>query len=293
MSPIKRIALVGLGKIGLYHLSILRNIDEVHLVGLMDEKDSARKTVQGMGINAPFFDDLDKMLSASDPEGVFACVPPGAAPAIAEKCLRQGRALFLEKPMAADLGSAKKMMALLADRPSPPANAVGFMVAYYPTFEKTLDLLRKESIGRPRHYVATMLLGEVFRRQEGWRQNPALSGGGAVAVLGSHLLYLIQSFFGLPETVSAGTVRLFSNVEDICHARFSHPGGLTGEFRVSWSQPGYSEMSIRLEISGSEGFLDSSESSVSLYGYGAQAGAADQPAGPAGWQTWYPWDLSG
>lgn len=280
----KKVAIVGLGKIGLFHLSILKTIPEAEIVGLVDEKGSVQKTVKGMGIDAPFFASVDALLDNAKPDGIFACVPPAFNRSIAEKCLPKGIAVFLEKPISARLDDAQKICRLVNGKLA-PANAVGYMVAYYPIFREAKKLILEGMIGEVKHYAATISLGEVFKKQEGWRQNPAVSGGGAVTVLGSHLLYLIQSFFGLPERVSARTIKLFSQVEDIGQAQFDHSGDLTGTFQVSWSKPGYSEMGIQIEAQGTRGTLEISESALSLYAF------EGHPRYPQGWKVWYPWDF--
>ena len=282
--PKKRVAIVGLGKIGLFHLSLLKNFEEVEVVGLVDEKSSVQKTVGGMGVHAPFFDDVEKMIASIRPDAVFACVPPAFNLPVAEACVRNNVSVFVEKPMAQGLEEAKKMAGLLNGRDPKPANAVGYMVAYYPTFRHAREILGQKLAGEIRHYSASLLLGEVFKKQEGWRQNPKISGGGAVAVLGSHLLYLIQSLFGLPSRVAGRTFKLFSDVEDLCQATLEHPG-FSGEFNVSWSRPGFDEMTFQIHAEGTAGFIEITENCLSFYAF------EGHPKFPPGWKVWYPWDF--
>src|SRR3989344_4448088 len=97
----KRIAVVGLGKIGLFHLSILRNIPGVEIAGLVDAEPAVQKTVRGMGGKATFFSSVQDLLSKENVDGIFACVPPAFNVSIAEACIPKGVSLFIEKPMAA------------------------------------------------------------------------------------------------------------------------------------------------------------------------------------------------
>lgn len=268
----KRIAVAGLGKIGLFHLSILRNIPGVELAGLVDAVPAAQKTVRGMGVNVPFFLSVDDLLSKEKVDGIFACVPPAFNVSIAEACIPKGVSLFIEKPMAADLEGAKKMMALLSARNSPPANAVGYMVGHVPIFVKAREILKSGDLGQIENYSASILLGEVFQKQEGWRQNPKISGGGAVAVLGSHLLYLVQSFLGMPKTIAAKTTRLYSIVEDVADIEFVHEA-FRGNLKISWSEPDCPDVAIRINIKGSKAELRIEENRIT------------------GSHTFYPWDL--
>ena len=281
----KRIAVIGLGKMGLFHLSILKNLPEIEIVGISDQNTSLKKMVHGMGFDVPFFDSMDELIQTARPEGIFACVPPGFNPSVAETCLKQGVALFLEKPMAASLSDARKILAALSSHPAPPANGIGYMMAHYPLCQQAKKLIEEGAIGEIRHYRGSILLGDVFKKQEGWRQNPAVSGGGVVSVVGSHLLFLIRFLLGLPEEISAQTIHLFSSVEDIAEGRFKH-AGYFGEFYVSWSRPGYSDMALQLSLEGTHGFMELSDSMLSVHTF------ESHPSERPGSRVWYPWDFS-
>ena len=272
----KKIAVVGMGKIGLFHLSILRNLPQVEIAALADPKPSAQGTVKGMGLDLPFYDSVKKMLDEVPVDGLFACVPPAFNKKIAEGCAARGISLFLEKPMAASLADAQAILDCAAKASGKITTAVGFMVAYFPLFLKARELLIEGAIGEIKYYSSSMLLGEVFQKQEGWRQNPKISGGGAVAVLGSHLLYLLQAYFGMPKKIQAKVTKLFSGVEDIARARLDH-GPFSGDFHVSWSEKGYSDMALDIKIEGTKGNIDVTETSLELHGAHNQA--------------WYPWDF--
>ena len=275
----KRIAIAGLGKIGLFHLSILRNIPSVELAGLVDANPAVQKIVRGMGIKLPFFASVPDLLAKENVNGVFACVPPAFNPSIAQACIPKGIALFVEKPMAADLEGARTMEALLKSQKTPPANAVGYMVGHSPIFIKVREILKSGELGQIEIYSASILLGEVFKKQEGWRQNPKISGGGAVAVLGSHLLYLIQSFLGMPKTIQAKMTRLYSMVEDIADIEFTHEG-FRGNIKISWSEPDCPDIAIRIKVKGSKAELHIEENRVTIL----------KKANGQG-QIFYPWDL--
>ncbi len=275
----KKIAVVGLGKIGLFHLSILRNLDSVEIAGFVDEKKAVQKTVRGMGVQVPFFPSVQELLSKTEVNGIFACVPPAFNPSIAEACIPKGVSLFVEKPMAADLAGAKKMLSILSAQKAAPANAVGYMVAHAPIFIKLREILTAGILGPIESYSASILLGEVFKKQEGWRQNPKISGGGAVAVLGSHLLYLVQSSLGMPKTIQAKTTSLYSIVEDVADIEFKHED-FSGKIKISWSEPDCPDVVIRIEIKGSKADLLVQENRITL---------KEKSSGQT--KIFYPWDL--
>ncbi|MBI2070500.1 MAG: Gfo/Idh/MocA family oxidoreductase [Elusimicrobia bacterium] len=278
-----KIALAGLGKIGLLHLSILKNIKNAEVVALMDkETGAAKRQIEGLGLDIPVFDSVERMIEETQPDGLVACVPPAVNKAMAQACLAKGISLFIEKPMAGSLQDALAMTGLVPSQDA-PAHAVGYMVAHYPLVQKAQELLKQNHLGQIRHYRASLYLAEVFERHEGWRQNPAISGGGAVAIVGSHLLYLVQSFFGLPHEVRARAIRLFAQVEDIACATLEHEN-FFGDLHVSWSRPGYRDMGFNISVEGTEGFLELNEASLAVFRY--------QDHQKDGWQVYYPWDIT-
>ena len=279
----KKIAILGLGKIGLFHLSILTNIKEVEVVGLIDPQPSSQKTVNGMGFQIPFYANLDELFSKNKPDGVFICVPPAYNAALSQKCLENNVSVFLEKPMTAQLKDAINLNKIIESKTI--THAVGYMVAYYPVFQQVKKLIIQNAIGDIKHYSSSLLLGEVFKKQEGWRQDPKISGGGVIPIVGSHLLFLLQDWFGMPEKVQARCIHLFSQVEDICQAEFYHKKGFSGEYSVSWSRPGYNEMSFQIYIEGTHGFLEISENRLALYSFDQNS------CYPEGWKIWNLWDL--
>lgn len=278
-----KVGIVGLGKMGLFHLAVLKKCPNVEVVGLADPNRVARMMVDGMNLSLPLFEDVGALLATKKPDLVFACVPPAYNYATAKACLEVGVGVFLEKPFSVDLPKAKETFALLQNKSM--ANAVGFMVLYNPTFVKAKQLLDQAWIGSVQHYTGSVLLGEVFSPQTGWRQNPAVSGGGCVSIVGSHLLCLMDAWFGRPTSVDARLVKLYSSVEDIATARFDHASGLSGYFYSSWSQPGYNDMEIRLFVQGAKGAIEATDSMVSLFLHEK----TDQFE--AGWHRWHLWDL--
>lgn len=72
---------------------------------------------------------------------------------------------------------------------------------------------------------------------------------------GTHLLYLLYHFFGLPQRVSAQLYFPFSTVEDRAYAHVSYSSGLKGAVKVSWSEQGYPTLTLGITISGENGSL--------------------------------------
>jgi len=87
------------------------------------------------------------------------------------------------------------------------------MVGHIPIFSKAKDLLNV--IGDVKGYRSSAFIGQVFSPKKGWRYKKSSCGGGSVMIHGSHLIYLLRSFFGEAKKVTASTKCIYSEVEDV------------------------------------------------------------------------------
>src|SRR6185295_1794099 len=71
-----RVAIVGLGKMGMVHGSVLGMMPEVELVAFVDALPGMAKTLWGMGHRAPYFATLEEAIARAKPDAVWICTPP-------------------------------------------------------------------------------------------------------------------------------------------------------------------------------------------------------------------------
>lgn len=85
---------------------------DVSIVGLVDiKKENAERFAADQGISAPAFTDIEDALSATKADIVFDITIPEAHKNIALAAFKHGAHVFGEKPMAASIADAKKMVA--------------------------------------------------------------------------------------------------------------------------------------------------------------------------------------
>jgi predicted dehydrogenase len=189
-----RIVVVGLGRMGLAHAALLNTIPNVQLVGLCDLNPRLGKQAAGMGLRAPFYSDLARMLEEQKPDAAIICAPPHSHLRLARACVERNVGVLLEKPLAESLSSAEQIVGLLAGHPV--VNAVGYQYAHIPVFRRAEELLRDGMIGRPLRGRASMYLSQVLGpKKASWWYDPAVAGGGVVISITSHLLLLLHRFF--------------------------------------------------------------------------------------------------
>ncbi|HVP14693.1 MAG TPA: Gfo/Idh/MocA family oxidoreductase, partial [Terriglobales bacterium] len=110
-------------------------------------------------------------------------------------------------------------------------------------------------IGRPRRVRSAMYLSQVFGPQKGWIADASVSGGGVVANLSSHLLFLLRWYFGLPRTARATWKKIHGPVEDEIQAVLTGEDGCEISFESSWSVPDYPISGTFLTVEGEKGTI--------------------------------------
>ena len=109
--PLK-VALAGAGAFGIKHLDGIRNIDGVEVVALVGRTlDKTRAVAQQYGIEQ-VSTELDEVLARPEIDAVILCTPTQVHAAQAMACLRAGKHVEVEIPMADSLADAEALVQL-------------------------------------------------------------------------------------------------------------------------------------------------------------------------------------
>jgi predicted dehydrogenase len=256
-----RVGVVGLGRMGTVHAALLSMLPDVTVAGAVDSQPGAARRMRGMGFRIPVWRSLDALL-AEQVDAVWVCTPPDSHLAVARCCLEAGAAVFVEKPLAHSLEDAR----LLADLAAGPLRraACGYGLAFWPTFVAARQLLAGGAIGSPVRAVSSMFLSQLSGPQRGWMYDRARSGGGVVANLSSHLLFLLQWYFGMPTSGRATCRHVHTAVDDELRATLVMPGCPEVLFESSWCVPGYPISVTTIAVEGSDGSLHVDNQSLRL-----------------------------
>lgn len=247
-----RVAIVGLGRMGVAHAAVLSMLPGTTIVAAVDSQASAARRLRGLGFRFPVTTNLDDVLNRGV-DAVWVCTPPDSHLALTRRCLAAGTAVFVEKPLAQSLAEARALQEV-AGASSHPVGC-GYTLAFWPSFVAARVLLQAGVVGTPSRAVTSMHVSRVFGPQRGWMFERARSGGGVVANLSSHLLYLLRWYFGMPESVSATWRQIHTTVEDEIRASLTMPGCPDVVFESSWCVPGLPISLTRLTIEGSHGTM--------------------------------------
>ena len=211
-----RCAVIGAGRMGMVHGHLLQVYPGTELVGFVDPQRGAHERLASQGLRAPVFTGIPEMLASANPEAVFICTPTHTHLAVTRECLARPLHLFMEKPVATSVADADAILALA--REHRVMHAAGYVYAHLPIVDEARCLLAEGVLGEVLRFSAHAYISEVFGPKSGWFFQRELSGGGVVANMGSHVLFILGWMFGRIRRVMATTRSHASNVEDSAHA---------------------------------------------------------------------------
>jgi len=173
---------------------------------------------------------------AGDPgiEAVYVASPVVYHAAQTLACLKAGKHVLCEKPVAMNFPEAESMV--------DAATRMGklFAVAYYrrlyPKLRRAQDLIGAGAIGKPL-FVEGIYHGWLESEERGWLRDPAIAGGGPLYDVASHRIDACNFLFGKPERATG----LRSNalhelkVEDSATVLIGYAGGVHSVVDARWN----------------------------------------------------------
>ncbi len=101
-----KVGVVGVGRMGEYHVGVLSEMREADLVGVVDSSEERAKTISER-YNVPYFGDYKDLFDKADVAVV--AVPTSLHYSIGKEFLKAGIHVLLEKPCADDLAQAREL----------------------------------------------------------------------------------------------------------------------------------------------------------------------------------------
>lgn len=190
MSSLK-VGLIGCGCIAqLVHLNLLTCLPDVELVALAEPNPQRREEASRRAPKALAFASYQELLGMPDVEAVVICLPNALHAEAAVAALKQGKHVYLEKPLATSLNEAQSVLA--AWRHAGVVGMLGFNYRFNPLYQATKQYLKSGKLGE------LVCVRSVFSSQVQtlpvWQQTKA-SGGGVLLNLASHHIDLVHFLF--------------------------------------------------------------------------------------------------
>ena len=160
-----RVAVVGLGKMGLLHASILNTFPNVELKALCDKGSLIRKFCKKVFKNVRVVDDLTK-LSDLELDIVYAATPIPSHFGVLNTVYSNkiARNVFTEKTLASSYDESKKLCELAQKFGG--VNMVGYMKRFAVTFNKAKDLMAEEALGEVVSFDAYAYSSDFFGTEQ-------------------------------------------------------------------------------------------------------------------------------
>lgn len=214
MAKKTKVGVVGVGYLGQIHAKIYDAMENVDLVMLADTHgDSAKPLAEqyGCGFTGNSLDLLDQV------DAVSIVVPTSAHYDVAQPFLEAGIATLLEKPIAASVDEARKLVDLAAQNEAP------FLIGHLERYNPALRAVANK-VAEPK-YIEVHRLGTFVERA---------TDVDVVTDLMIHDLDLVLSLVDEePEDVQAIGASVFTDHVDIANVRLSFPSGAVANITAS------------------------------------------------------------
>ena len=247
-----RVGVIGTGAVSqLMHLPILSERRDVELAAVSDLDDrKARSVARRFGV-ARVLDD-DALVADEEIEGIVICAPNFLHEGFAVDCLKAGKHVLVERPLALSAGGVRWVMR--AAKEAGRGVLLGMAHRYQPDVRAFRAAVAEGVLGEVSSVRVTWLNRAVRRPRGGWRRRALQSGGGVLMDLGVPALDLALWLMDYPEVerVSAATLGDEADVEEEAHLHAVTRDGATLSLAASWRLHGPDDRH-ELEVLGSEG----------------------------------------
>lgn len=197
-----RVGVIGLG-IGKWHLDSYKQTKNAEVVALCDANEERLKTMGAAAGITKLYANIGGFLKNKDIDAVSVCLPNYLHAKVAVAAMRAGKHVLCEKPLAASVKDAQKIVN--AEKETGKRCMVAMKFRFNPEAHYIAGELKKGAFGDVyygyTHYLRG--LGGIPSGAGNWFVNKAKSGGGALIDNGVHLLDINWYLMGCPKPVSA------------------------------------------------------------------------------------------
>jgi predicted dehydrogenase len=189
-----RVGIIGCGLVSEKHISHLRRIKDIDIVGVCDiDKAKAQRTAIRFGIRNAYRE-VSEILSEQAPDVVHLLTPPQTHKELSVQAMEAGCRVLVEKPMALNLKEAEEMIS--ASRLYGVTLGVCHNLLFEPAVVIAKELVAKGAIGR-------VLSADIFWRiflEGGYDRYQTTQWicdlpGGVFHEIAAHPVYLLMAFF--------------------------------------------------------------------------------------------------
>jgi myo-inositol 2-dehydrogenase/D-chiro-inositol 1-dehydrogenase len=202
----KKLAMIGCGGIGGYHLNHFLGFNDIELAGFCDPILERAESFVSKAGSGKAFKNYKEMYDKINPDMVFICVPPTEHGEIEFETIDRRIPFFVEKPVALSMDLAKEIHDEV--KKARLITAVGFQCRYSNLVEPNVKFIKEKEI----IFIDCIRIGGV--PGVAWWKKRSTSGGQIVEQT-IHQFDIIRYVFDEPDEVfTMGTKGFVTDVED-------------------------------------------------------------------------------
>ena len=246
-----KIAVIGLGFIGQYHLERITKLDNVEVSAVCDENAGHAKEV-GDKYGCKPFSDYEELLESKIANAVLIATPHYFHAPMGIEAFRAGLHVLVEKPISVHKADCRRLIDAHTDK----SLVFGAMfnqrtLGVYTMLKKMIDGGELGEIIRVNWIITDWFRTDKYYSSGSWRATWKGEGGGVLLNQCPHQLDLLQWLCGMPKKVRAFCAlgkRHDIEVEDEVTAWMEFANGATGVFIASTGEaPGTNRLEICAE----------------------------------------------
>ncbi len=263
MSNPLKIAVVGMGKMGLLHASLINSIPGASLVAIYD-KSSLMKRFLGKAIDHVMVTDKYDKFASCKYDAVYVTTPIPSHYSIVKDLYAKGitKNIFVEKTLASNYEQAQHLCQLAKENGG--TTMVGYMSRFAPTYQTARLLLQEGEAGEALSFKAYAYASDFAHGND----KASTVKGGATRDLGAHIIDLSLWLFGDLELTSVERDEDYKNgVDNGSRFCVKSAAGMQGDYDISWIKDGYRLPEFGLVISGSRGIISVNSDRIKIEKY--------------------------
>ena len=247
-----RIAVAGIGKMGLSHLAIVNAQPDLEVAAVCDASSIMRGVLEKY-TGVATYDDYERMLREVELDAVLIATPSRTHASMVRAALERGLHVFCEKPFTLNVQDATELAALA--RSKGLVTQVGYHNRFVGPFAEVKRLLDAGAIGTVTHALGEAYGPVVLKPKGGTWRSRKEEGGGALYDYAAHPLNLLNWYFGEPTGVGGTVLKpIFSReTDDEVHSTLHFAGGKSANISVNWSDESHRKMTTRITVWGTGG----------------------------------------
>ena len=156
-------AIIGLGRMGITHLSILNSNNYVNIVAICDNSKTMLNIAKKY-MNIPTYTDVIKLFETHELDFVVISTPSDSHGELISLALNQNCNVFVEKPFVLDLEEGRRLIERMVERNL--ICQVGYVNRFNEVFCKVKEMVDKDVIGNIIQFKSEMYGSTVKKRKQ-------------------------------------------------------------------------------------------------------------------------------